>query len=163
MRHLSDILKILTWRRDRWNIRNIELRNTYIMLKNREIFRSAQFRGVSFLMGNARSVFLRKAQNFETPFFRSKFWDPLFFRPLTSIYASLLYSEVAAGVFEQYIRPSNVLICIFQKKWKFWKKVGLTLKLIWDPLNFLLKILDPLFCCPKIWDPLKTLRVGIPH
>ena len=100
--------------------------------------------------------------NFEIDLRPLKF-SPKNFRPLTSIYASLLYSEVAAGVFEQYIRPSNVLICIFQKKWKFWKKVGLTLKLIWDPLNFLLKILDPLFCCPKIWDPLKTLRVGIPH
>ena len=42
-------------------------------------------------------------------------------------------------------------------------KIGQNLKFIWDPLNFLLRILDPLFFCPKIWDPLKTLRAGIPH
>ena len=42
------------------------------------------------------------------------------------------------------------------------KKIVQDLKLICDPLNFLLKIWDPLFFCPKIWDPLKTLQAGIP-
>ena len=37
---------------------------------------------------------------------------------------------------------------------------GQTLKLIWDPLIFLLKIWDPLFFYPNIWDPLKNTPGG---
>ena len=78
-----------------------------------EIFQY-DFRGWSFLMGiPARTVFLRKAQNFEIPYFLGVNLEtpyffhinltPLislkYFRPLTShICASLLYSEAAGGV-----------------------------------------------------------------
>ena len=46
------------------------------------------------------------------------------FRPLTSphICASLLYSEVDTGIFEQYTRPSNVWTCIVQKNGNVEKK-----------------------------------------
>ena len=66
----------------------------------------------------------------------------------------LLYSEVDAGIFEQTL---NVWICIFQKM-----VIMSNLEIDLGPLKFLLKIWDPFFC-PKILDPLKKLRAGIPH
>ena len=50
---------------------------------------------------------------------------------MSHISASLLYCEVAAGVFEQYERPSNVWICIFQKMEilrKIWSKFEIDLR-----------------------------------
>ena len=47
----------------------------------------------------------------------------------------------------------DVWICIFQEIGNFEKKNGQTLKLIWDPLNYLLKIWDPLFFVWKFETP----------
>ena len=55
-----------------------------------------------------------------------------------------------------HISFNKDLYLYLPKKWKFGKNIGQTLKLIWEPLRFLLKIRDPLSFCPKIWYPLKN-------
>ena len=76
------------------------------------------------------------------------------FIPLTShICISLLYI-VAAGVFQQYIRPSNVWIFIFQKK-ETLKKIWSNFEIDLRPLKFSPKNLTPLIFLFENLRPLK--------
>ena len=65
-----------------------------------------------------------------------------------------LYSEVAARAFEQYIRSSNVLICIFQKI-EILKKNWSNFKIDLRPLKFSPKNLRPLIFLSENLRPLK--------
>ena len=102
-----------------------------------------------------------------------KFWDPYFFHiNLTQIISQKFqtHNESYLSIIVKWWSWCRGFWAIYQtfkcldlylpKKWKFWKKFGQTLKLIWDPLNFLLKIWNPLFFCPKIWDPFKNTPRG---
>ena len=67
---------------------------------------------------------------------------------------SLLNDDVDAGVFEQYIRPSNVTICIFQKM-ELLKKIWSNFEIDLRPLKFSPKNLRPLIFFLRKFETLK--------